>query len=242
MQQLIRTEWMKVRTYKAFWIMAGIFVIAVIGLNYISFSLNNSIHVQAGKTAGDALLGNPFAFPDVWNTVSWMSGWLLFIPGMLLITLIANEYTYRTHRQNIIDGWTRTQFISVKLLWVVTLSVLGAVVAFATALVFGYTEGSPFGGGISYIGYFFLESLSYLMAALLFPVCFRPEVCHRRDGQSGQYATDRRLFAAQRHRQTHSFSFFKGRRQTGHPASPSRIRAARRHVGLSRVLLLVDAV
>jgi len=173
MQQLIRTEWMKVRTYKAFWIMAGIFVVAAIGLNYIIYVLTNSIHEQTGKTAGDALLGKPFSFPDVWNTVSWLSGWLLFIPGMIIITLISNEYTFRTHRQNIIDGWTRAQFISVKLLWVVSLSALVAVVAFATALVFGFIAGTPFSGGIEYIGYFFLESLSYLMAALLVGVLIK---------------------------------------------------------------------
>ncbi len=36
------------------------------------------------------------------------------ILGMLFILLITNEVQYRTHRQNIIDGWSRTNFILAK--------------------------------------------------------------------------------------------------------------------------------
>ena len=87
--------------------------------------MNNSFPKSRGQGQGLAqnLLGSPFAFPDVWQTVSWNSTMLFIIPAILIITLTTNEFVYKTHRQNIIDGWSRKQFISVKLVEVLLLSV-----------------------------------------------------------------------------------------------------------------------
>jgi hypothetical protein len=85
---------------------------------YAVQSMNNSFP----KVKGKSILGSPFAFPDVWQTVSWNSTLTFIIPAILIITLTTNEFTYKTHRQNIIDGWSREQFIGVKLIEVVLLS------------------------------------------------------------------------------------------------------------------------
>ena len=37
---------------------------------------------------------------------------------------ISNEYTFKTHRQNIIDGWSRKQFITSKLMDVLIISLI----------------------------------------------------------------------------------------------------------------------
>jgi hypothetical protein len=165
---------MKVRHYRAFWILAGLFVACVFGLCYIVYALSASVGEQSGKAASQMLLGNPFEYPDLWNTMSWLSGWLLFIPGLIIIMLMTNEYTFRTHRQNVIDGLSRTQFITVKLLWVLVLSVLAAVTAFLSVILFGaFGSGGFTVSGMHYVLYFFVESLSYMMLALLFGVLIR---------------------------------------------------------------------
>jgi len=51
-----------------------------------------------------ALIGKPFGFPDVWQVVSWNSTMYYWAPALLIITLTTNECTYKTHRQNVIDG------------------------------------------------------------------------------------------------------------------------------------------
>lgn len=173
MQKILYIEWMKVKHYRAFWILAGLFVVCVFGLCYIVYALNASAGEQAGA-ASHMLLGSPFDYPDIWNTLSWLSGWLLFIPGLIIIMLMTNEYTFRTHRQNIMDGWSRTQFVTVKLLWVVVLSLLAAVTAFAAVILFGAFGSTGFtASGMHYVVYFFVESLSYMMLALLFGVLIR---------------------------------------------------------------------
>lgn len=174
MLRILKTEWMKIRSYTAFWILSGLFVVGVIGLNYSVWAIRQSVDVKAGKANAETVLGSPFAYPDVWNTTAWLSGWVLFIPGLIIIMIMTNEFTYRTNRQNVIDGWTRKQFIDAKLLWVVLLSVVAAVSCFISALIFGGIGDVPFTADkMVYVLYFFLESFTYLMAALLFGVLLR---------------------------------------------------------------------
>jgi ABC-type transport system involved in multi-copper enzyme maturation permease subunit len=171
MLRALQIEWMKLKYYRSFWILLAITIICIPAFNYTVYDLmDNSFPKVKGKTI---LLGSPFAFPDVWQTVSWNSGLLLLIPAVLIITLTTNEFTYRTHRQNIIDGWSRTQFINVKLLEVFILSVLTTIVVFLTCLVFGHwlnavPAGTPVWQNLRFVGFFFVQMISYSLIAFLF--------------------------------------------------------------------------
>jgi hypothetical protein len=88
--------------------------------------------------------------------------------------LMTNEFNFKTHRQNIIDGLSRQQFIGVKILLVVILAVLITLINFLTGLTFGLISGGSFGAaGMENIGYVFLQSLAYIFFALLLAVLFR---------------------------------------------------------------------
>jgi ABC-type transport system involved in multi-copper enzyme maturation permease subunit len=127
------------------------------------------------KINGKSILGSPFAFPDVWQTVAWNSSLLLLIPAILIITLISNEFTYKTHRQNVIDGLSRNQFINVKLLEVFLFSLFLTVVVFLTALGFGYLgnkilTNTSIWKDMRFSGFFFMEMISYSMIAFLITI------------------------------------------------------------------------
>jgi ABC-type transport system involved in multi-copper enzyme maturation permease subunit len=85
--------------------------------------------------------------------------------------LICNEYTYRTHRQNIIDGWSRSQFITSKLMDVLIISVLITVIYAAVALVTGLYNQERLihdtWGQVHYIALFGLQTFSQLSIAFL---------------------------------------------------------------------------
>jgi ABC-type transport system involved in multi-copper enzyme maturation permease subunit len=174
MQRLLSIEWYKIRYYKTFWILLGLFVLGMFCLNYLVFGMNVKVKTQAGEQNADLILGHPYSYPDIWHTVSFMSGYLLFLPGLIIITLMTNEYTYRTHRQNIIDGWTRLQFIGVKLIWALILTVISTLVALAVVLWLGGLGTTPFGfTKVEFLGYFFLEALSYMTIALLLAILLK---------------------------------------------------------------------
>ncbi len=131
----LRVEWLKLKYYRTFWILLAIIVVCIPAFNYVVYDITDN---SFPKINGKSLLGNPFSFPYVWRTVPYLAGILMFMPAILIITLFTNEYSFRTHRQNIIDGWSRSRFIisnSLKFLYS-TLFVTGIVIL--TCLYFGF--------------------------------------------------------------------------------------------------------
>jgi ABC-type transport system involved in multi-copper enzyme maturation permease subunit len=92
-----------------------------------------------------------------------------------MIITITNEYSFKTHRQNIIDGWTRQQFIVAKIIMAALLSLLSTVVVFMAATLYGFMEGTNSFSfeGFSYIGLYLLQAMSYIMVAVLMAVLFK---------------------------------------------------------------------
>ena len=123
MSTLLRTEWLKIRKYPAFWLMLVIVALSYPGMNYMLY-VEGYKDQLVNKTMGPILrmLPNPFTFPDAWQTVAFISSLFIFLPAVIVIMFISNEYTYKTHRQNIIDGWSRTDFMVSKLIDVLVIS------------------------------------------------------------------------------------------------------------------------
>jgi len=142
MNTLIRTEWLKMRKYNAFWWILGITALSYPGINYIFYlGYQNLVDqpTQASQYAKLAL-GNPFSFPEVWPTVAYFSSWFVFIPAVVIIMFISNEYTFKTHRQNIIDGWSRKQFVTSKLMDVLIISLIVTLLYTIVCLVTGFAN------------------------------------------------------------------------------------------------------
>src|SRR5215216_6037575 len=143
MVHLLKIEWLKVKNYKTFWIFTVLYFVSILGINYTGYYINElAITSMPGSSA---ILGSPYGFPKVWQTVGWMSSWLLYFPGILFIMLLTNEFNFKTHRQNIIDGWSRFQFITVKVIFALLFSLVATLFNFIVALLFGFlSTGSVF--------------------------------------------------------------------------------------------------
>lgn len=164
---------MKVKSYRAFIIISAFFAIGVFLSNYITFLVNKNI-INKVNTAGLVSSFSPYNFSHTWQTTSYVTGFLLILPALLIIILVTNEYTYRTVRQNIIDGWSRAEFINVKLLIAVIITVISTLLVFLTAFGFGLASGSDFSmEGFSHVGYFLIKSLSYNLIAVLISVLIK---------------------------------------------------------------------
>lgn len=173
MLHLLKIEWLKVKNYKAFWIFAILYSFAILGINYTGYYVNE-LAIQ-NVPMGEALLGSPYSFPKVWGTVGFMSSWLLYFPGILFIMLLTNEFNFKTHRQNIIDGWTRQQFVTVKFVFAILFSVVATIFNFLVALLFGLiSTGSVFSfAGIENVGYIFIQTVAYITFAMFLAILFR---------------------------------------------------------------------
>ena len=172
MMHTLKIEWMKLKNYRTFWILLAIVAVSIPSYNYVVYDLIDTKLKFNGKN----ILGNPFSFPDAWQTVSFNASMLLLIPAILIVTLTTNEFTYKTHRQNIIDGWSRSQFINVKLLEVFLFSIFTTLIVFITAMWFGYTYKNPSAAdvyswhNIRYIFFYFVQMISYSLIAFVISI------------------------------------------------------------------------
>lgn len=177
MLSALKIEWMKVKNYRTFWILLGITLVSIPGINYMFYDIMDNSFPK-GRNGQNGLLGSPFAFPDVWNTVTWNASLLFIIPALLIITVTTNEFTFKTHRQNVIDGWSRQLFISVKLVEILLLSILCTLVIVLTGLGFGLLA-NKLGPGVTItqgsrmVFFYFVEILSYSMIAFFISILIR---------------------------------------------------------------------
>jgi len=84
--------------------------------------------------------------------------------------LITNEVQYRTHRQNIIDGWSRLDFLKAKFSLLVFFVLVSTFLVFISGLIVGMIfskNNDALNEGMHYIGYFALMATIYLMVAFL---------------------------------------------------------------------------
>jgi ABC-2 type transport system permease protein len=170
MLERLKVEWIKLRSYRTFWILGILYLVSIVGANYLGYWIQEETYREEQVKGMLQMMEpmRPYEFPKVYHTTAWVSYWLLFMPSLLMIIIMSNEYTYKTHRQNIIDGWSRHQFITTKLVLVVIAAFISAVMVGLTATFFGFINREPFSASqMIYIFYFFIQALSYIAAAFL---------------------------------------------------------------------------
>lgn len=179
MQHIIKTEWLKIKRYPAFWWVMGITALTYPGINYLFHGIYVNITQEDNQKGRilKSLIGNPFSFPEAWHTVAYLSSIFVFIPAIVVIMLITNEYTYKTSRQNIIDGWSRTEFMFAKMIDVLILTVIVTLLFSAVALIIGLTNTTDTTANhwsmIYYIGLFALQTFSQLSIAFVVGLLLR---------------------------------------------------------------------
>jgi ABC-2 type transport system permease protein len=178
MKSLIKIEWLKIKKYPVFWWMIGIVALTYPGVNLMFYKIYSTLTTQDAMTK-DAmasgvfkmLLGEPYAFPEAWHSIAYFSSAFVMVPAILVIMIINNEYTYKTNRQNIIDGWSRKDFVMSKLIDVAIISLAITVVYTITTIVFAiaYDKSMAYkmAEQLQYIPLFFLQTFSQLSLAFL---------------------------------------------------------------------------
>lgn len=170
MKTLIQIEWMKVRRYRTFWAFVLLFIVSLIGINYVMLHANTEV-----QTASGGMLNiHPYNFPQVWSTTAWVSGFGVILLGLLVIVLFTNEYTYKTHRQSIIDGLSRQQFMTAKWLDVLFFIVFTWILyVILTLVIADYSGNVPVFEGFYYAGYFLVKTALSLSVAFMFALIFK---------------------------------------------------------------------
>lgn len=177
MLHLLRIDLKKLTRYRTFWIVCGLYFIT------LAFSTASGMEflkwlARTFEGFGGSLNINRiplYHFPDVWLNLIYFSGLFKVVLGIMTVISITNEYQYRTLRQNIIDGLSRWQFLSTKILTNVLLSFLSVamimVISFVTGLI--YTPAINWNfvfADMEFLIAYFLEIFGFLSFALMLGV------------------------------------------------------------------------
>ena len=78
-----------------------------------------------------------FDFVDIWQNFSFVYKYFSILLGFLVIISITNEFSYKTMRQNIIDGLSKREYLISKLLFILVLAICTTIVVFLIGLIMG---------------------------------------------------------------------------------------------------------
>ena len=174
MLQLLRIDLKKLTSYRTFWIICGLYFFTLgmataSGMEFLKWlaslieGFGQSINIDRIPL---------YHFPDVWQNLAWSSGLLKIMLGIMVLISITNEYSYRTIRQNIIDGLSRAEFLYSKITTNLLLSLLSMLLVFFVSLVTGliYSPSLDWNymfNGIEFFPAYFLEVFAFLSFALM---------------------------------------------------------------------------
>ncbi|MEW5676097.1 ABC transporter permease [Flavobacterium enshiense] len=99
-----------------------------------------------------------FNFPYIWHFNTWIAAILKLFLAIVIVSMMANEYSYGTLKQNLIDGMSKREFIQSKFSTVILFAFSSTVFIFIMSLVLGYSFSS-----YNEIGIVFSD-LEYLLA------------------------------------------------------------------------------
>jgi ABC-2 type transport system permease protein len=174
MLHLLKIDLKKLTSYRTFWVVCGLYFITLAfatasGMEFLKWLANTVEDFGQSINVNRIPL---YHFPDVWLNLIWFSGWFKIVLAIMVVISVTNEFSYRTARQNIIDGLSRKEFLTSKILTNILLSLMSVAMIFIIGLVTGliYSPTAAYSNIFSDMEFFpayFLEIFFFLSYALM---------------------------------------------------------------------------
>jgi ABC-type transport system involved in multi-copper enzyme maturation permease subunit len=129
-------------------------------------SLIASIKFDLGPFKFNAAESGIFNFPFIWHFNTYFAAWLKAFLAVIIVSMIANEYSYGTLKQNLIDGMSKKEFLLSKVLTIILFSAISTFFLFLVTLILGYSFSSYTEIGIVF------SDMEYLFAYFLKLIAF----------------------------------------------------------------------
>ncbi len=173
MRRLFNIEFGKLRGYRTFWALSILYLllmgVVLIYLDSFHFGMNGSR--KQGMQVNFGSMGI-FVFSGIWHNITYVAGFFKIFLAVIVVILVSGEYEYRTIRQNIIDGLSRSEYFTSKMITIFLISFCAMMYVLVIIIILGFvhtnditfdkiTEHSEF------ILAFFLEMFGYLTFVFL---------------------------------------------------------------------------
>lgn len=172
MIRLLKIELKKVWPNRAFRLLSIMYMVAmvIIAMGVMPFLRYLKSKIEDFDMDGlDPTIIPFYEFPDIWQNLTSVAIWFKLLLGFSLIYSITNEFSYRTIRQNVIDGLSKHEFILSKIIMAGFLALASTATLFVLGLITGFMYSSELSFGLIFSdSYFLLGFFLQLFAFLLF--------------------------------------------------------------------------
>jgi ABC-2 type transport system permease protein len=166
MLRLLTIEFHKLRFNKA----SRILSIIYFGL-LTSIALIAAIKFEFGEFKLHLADAGIFNFPYIWHFNTYVAAILKFFLLLVIVSMMSNEYSYKTLKQNLIDGLSKKEFILSKFYTVIAFAAVSTVFVFFVSLILGliysdYNEFAIIVSDLEYLFAFFIKLVGFFSFGL----------------------------------------------------------------------------
>lgn len=116
-----------------------------------------------------------FNFPFIWHFNTWMAAILKIFLAIVIVSMMANEYSYRTLKQNLIDGLSKKEFVMSKFITVMGYALASTVFVFLVSMILGlifsdYNEAGIIFSDMEYLFAYFIKLVGFFAFCLFLGV------------------------------------------------------------------------
>lgn len=166
MLRLLTIEFHKLRYNKA----SKILSIIYFGL-LTSIALIAAIKFEFGDFKLHLADAGIFNFPYIWHFNTYIAAILKFFLLLVIVSMMSNEYSYKTLKQNLIDGLSKKEFILSKFYTVIAFALISTLFVFIVSLILGlvysdFDEFSIIVSDLDYLLAFFVKLVGFFSFGL----------------------------------------------------------------------------
>ena len=112
-----------------------------------------------------------FNFPYIWHFNTFVTAFFKLFLAIVIVSMMANEYSNKTIKQNLIDGLSKKEFILSKFLTVLSFAAISTVFVFVVSLILGlvysdFNELSIIFSDLEFVLAFFIKLVGFFSFCL----------------------------------------------------------------------------
>jgi len=112
-----------------------------------------------------------FNFPYIWHFNTFITAFFKLFLAIVIVSMMANEYSNKTIKQNLIDGLSKKEFILSKFLTVISFALISTVFVFVVSMILGliysdYNEISIIFSDMEFLLAFFIKLVGFFSFCL----------------------------------------------------------------------------
>ena len=112
-----------------------------------------------------------FNFPYIWHFNTFITAFFKLFLAIVIVSMMANEYSNKTIKQNLIDGLSKKEFILSKFLTVISFAGISTIFVFVVSMILGliysdYNEFSIIFSDLEFLVGFFVKLVGFFSFCL----------------------------------------------------------------------------